>query len=337
MEDNSQIKGCPVNNLVPPIFNIMGSKLCVIQFPHPSVESVPTRAKQKLNPIIKGWNKGSHKRKFMKAKGQIVGSNNQLTNKQDLLFWGEWEPASWVKPITQWQGNGVQPKWLHEPFLSKNSINSANTNCGSAGCNPMPYPNNYDNTDPFVFNDYFLYSLCRQVRKDKSGMSVPTQMQSLSQGSIILFGSALSSPFPHFALDTVFVVGESRLYHPCQYKKDLKGFIPKNYDMIMGFPNSQIQTQYTCYHGATVNNPIEGMYSFVPCKPYPGYNLGFPRVMLTNIHFAQFGNIIINSLSRNYHITNLHNNFQACKKIWDELCRIVNQQGYERGVNFEYK
>lgn len=335
MEENYQINGFPADNVVSPILRLGGSKLCIIQFPHPGMESVPARAEQRQDPIVKGWNQGSHKRKFMKTKGQIVDCNNQLTNKQDLLFWGEWEPTSWVERITQYHGNGVQPKWLHKPFLNKNDINNTGTNCYGTKCNPMPCPNSYDNTDPFVFNDYFLYSLCRQVRKNKNGMRVPTQMQSLSQGSIILFGSALSSPLPHFALDTVFVVGESRKYRPCQYKKDLNGFIPKNYDMIMGFPNSQDQTQCTCYHGATVNNPIGGMFSFVPCKPYPGYNLGFPRVMLTSTHFAQFGNIIINSLSRNYHKTVLHD-IRVCKDIWDELCKIVKQQGYERGVNFEY-
>lgn len=334
MEKNSQTNGFPANNLVPPIQSILGSKLCIIQFPHPGVESAPTRVEMRKNPMSKGWNQGSHKRKFMKSKGQIVDCNNQLTDKQDLLFWGEWEPTSWVERIAHCHGSGVQPKWLHIPFLKKNAISSSTSYCGT-GCNPMPYPNSYDNTDPFVFNDYYLYSLCRQVRKNRSGMYVPTQMQSLSQGSIILFGSALSTPFPHFALDTVFVVGESRVYRPCQYKKDLKGFIPKDYEKIMGFPYSKDQRLYTCYHGATVSNPIGGMFSFVPCKPFPGYNLGFPRVTLTSTDFARFGNIIIDGLSRNYHKTNLRD-IQVCKNIWDELCNIVKNQEYERGVNFEY-
>ena len=316
-------------------------KLLVVQFPHPGVEAVPTMAAQKSNPSVMAWNNSAqHKRKFMKATGQIVNINGTLSPKQDLLFWGEWEPTSMVYPITQWQGNGVQPQWLHIPFLNANAAPAAGGTANTAGCGGcVPTPYGGINTDPLVFGDYFIYSNCKQTRKNK-GIPEPTQMQYLLPGSIILFGSKLldSTGTPYFGLDTVFVVGDSRPYQPCNYKTDLKGFVPPDFARIMGPSFMKIKTQFTCYHGATVNNPIEGMFSFVPCKPYPNANIGFPRVKLTDKDFAQFaqyGNIIINGLSRIYHYTVIPN-LQTSRSIWGKVCNIIQQQGYERGVNLRY-
>ena len=335
-------------------------KLCVVQFPHPKDEATPTRQQQKNSPIFYPWNcSGRHKRKFMKAVGQIVDSNNQLSAKQDLLFWGEWEPTSIAEQITQWSGNGVQPQWLHIPYLKiPNSIipPGAQANGGAGGfpgeeeiygaganscggCSPQPGPNNYPNdlnTDPLVFGNYFIYSNCRQI-KNYSGKLIPTQLAFLQQGSIILFGSKLTDTngIPYFALDTVFVVGESRRYIPFNYNTNLKGFVPKAFPVIMGNFMSN-KNCFTCYQGATFNQPVQGMFSFSPCKPYKGVNEGFPRVKLTDKDFAQFGNIIINGLSRNYHLTDIPNLDVSCM-IWDKVCQIVQQQGYERGVNFENK
>ena len=328
-------------------------QLLVVQFPHPGTEAVPTRLEKMSNPIVKAWNQGSHKRKFMKAKGQIVDCNGNLLPEQDLLFWGEWEPTSWVYPIQQSSGNGVQPQWLHIPFLDVSAtppagVSSNVTGCGGAGCNPTPnvptsLQQKYSNTDPLVFGDYFIYSNCRQTRKN-DGVPAPTQMQSLLSGSIILFGSKLSDQNgnPYFALDTVFVVGESRPYVPKDCKIDLNGFVPHDFARIMGPSFMNGSTPFTCYRGATVNNPIEGMYSFLPCKPYPGMNIGFPRVKLTDKDFAQLtklvnnSKIIINGLSQNYHYTEIQN-LTISKKIWETVCDIVKQQGYERGVNLKYQ
>lgn len=295
----------------------------VVQFPHPGTESMPSRVERKSTPIVRDYNKGKHKRKFMKAIGQTVDDNGTISEKKDLLFWGEWEPTSWAEPINP-QGS-CDPHWMHKPFLE---INGTNTSQGI---------DEYANTDPFVFGDYFIYSNCRQMRTYK-GQKVSSRLCSLQVGSVILFGSAMKVPFPHFALDTVFVVGESKQYVPRNYKKGLNAFIPENFERIMGFeqwPDEFIDLQFRCYHGVTADKPINGMYSFVPCKPYNGIHVRFPRVILTNRDFAAFGNIIIDKLSQNYHYTAL-DNISESKKIWDKVCQIVRQQGCERGVNFEY-
>ena len=321
-------------------------KLCVVQFPHPGQEPTLARANRKHQPIVHPWNQGSHKRKFMKALGQTVDSNGAISSKKELLFWGEWEPTSLVEPITQWQGNGVQPKWLHLPFLhtgatkvtpqTGSSIRAATS--GGAGCAPN---SNGINTDPLIFGDYFIYSNCRQARMGNNGKIVSTIMQSLQPGSIILFGSKLSdsNKCPYFALDTVFVVGEARKYVASNYKNDLKGFVHKDFAKIMGHSFIKGTSQFTCYHGATVTNPVDGMFSFVPCKTYPGVNIGFPRPKLVSQDFAPFNhknkNIISNGLSRIYHYTVIPN-IQTSRMIWNAVCNIIQQQGYERGVNLNY-
>lgn len=259
----------------------------------------------------------------MKAIGQTVDDNGTISEKKDLLFWGEWEPTSWVEPIKP-KGSG-DPHWMHKPFLEIN------------GTSTYQDIDEYANTDPFVFGDHFIYSNCRQMIT-YNGQKKPSRLCSLQVGSVILFGSALKVPFPHFALDTVFVVGDSKQYVPRNYKKGLNTFIPENFERIMGFeqwPDEFIDLQFRCYHGVTADKPINGMYSFVPCKPYNGIHVGFPRVILTNRDFAAFGNIIIDKLSQNYHNTAL-DNISESKRIWDKVCQIVRQQGCERGVNFEY-
>lgn len=69
--------------------------LYIVQFTHPGPEHTLSPIERKNG--IKEWNSGSHKRKFMIAEGQIVLNNPAaLSDRQKLMFWGEWEPTSQI-------------------------------------------------------------------------------------------------------------------------------------------------------------------------------------------------------------------------------------------------
>lgn len=313
----------------------MAREILFVQFAHPGNEYVLTSAEKKIH--IKRWNYDFHRRKFIQATGQIV-KNNTLSPKQDLLFWGEWEPTSRVLANST---KVVIPKWIHFPFVEvepngifkewgpftkkKGTIScgsSSPNTCSSGSCtsqtNPLP-----QNTDPFVFNEFFYYSCCKQDRF--------TRLKNLEKGSIILFGSSKKDQNGQFAfmLDTVFVVSDYRSYDSDHYANDLKGFIPQNYDQIMGFKYWPAKNNI-CYKGASVNNPINGMFSFVPCKPISGNEMGFSSIKLTNNDISILANYI---RSVKYTFSDQDKN----KKTWDKLCSIIHNQGFELGVNFEYK
>lgn len=309
-------------------------KLRFVQFTHPGGEH--TVSPVELKAGIKNWNTGPHRRKFIKAEGQVVNGGT-LSAPQDLLFWGEWEPYSYVKKIDA----KTTPKYVHEPFLqirgkivvvpqpliasSKTSVNN-DIDDDMNSCNSCGKTIALQNTDPFVFNDYFLYSLCKQNRF--------INLRFLDQGSIILFGSSLlkGNGAPCFMVDTVFVVDEWKSYQTENARKDLKGFTPKYYEEIMQFKTGK--NILTCYRGATFNHPVGDMFSFVPCKPcVEGKVVGFQRPV---IYAKDFPGIItdnLNSTPKFSAISSLAN----MKCIWDKLCRIIRGQGFELGVNFKYK
>lgn len=308
----------------------MARKVYIVQFAHPGAEHSIESQEKKTG--IKEWNYGSHKRKFLKAFGQCVLKNGSLTSSKDLLFWGEWEPTSKFCNVCSTIGTGVQPVFIHEPFLSK----------GAGGLILPPFKKKKisrkgkitthirQNTDPFVFGDYFLYSNCKQRKKIlKSKKTTFTKMGTLEKGSIILFGSTISKEQggPYFVLDTVFVVGEYKCFNTKNIQTDLSGYVPSDYVDIMGF-TKWTPTDYVCYKGASVSNSFDGMFSFVPCKPSDSINVGFPRVKLTS------KDIIF--ISDNLNAAPKYKEMSNTKDMWNKICEIVRSQGFELGVNFKY-
>jgi len=88
-----------------------------------------------------------------------------------LQFWGEWEGNSVFHPINDGVGNG---NGIHEPFHSTQI-------------------RGFENTDPYIYGDFFKYATCSQ-----SG-----ELLNLMPSSLILFGTTKDIGFE---LDTVFVV-----------------------------------------------------------------------------------------------------------------------------------
>lgn len=330
-------------------------KLNVVQFLHPSGEhGVDDRKK-----MIKYWNQGPHKRKFMKVQGQYVTDQGTLSEQMSLLFWGEWEPNSHVVE-TFTPANKLWPRYLHEPYLpsSKHAAispsASAPTPCkGSCseimkkpkgGCSTTDWDNDCcQNTDPFVFGEAFIYSLCQQWKKDTKGCLHTTYLSRLPVGSLILFGSKVTldtgtTTEEAFALDTVFVVGESRPYTIKSYKNDLNGFIPKDYGYIMGFDHARgagVGISIRCYKGATPSNPVNGMYSFSPCQEAdPNGGKSFQKVLIRNSDgLGSYINVCLTQGSKG----KIAIPESEAHEVWTKICEIVEKQGCLKGVNFQYK
>lgn len=309
--------------------------ISVIQFTHPGGEHILNWQEKKAGNI-KGWNYVKHKRKFMRTIGTCLDDQGRVLDNQDLLFWGEWEPTSSVVSVTQFHGNGVMPTLVQTPFLQKNQA-------GNVIAPPFIIKTRSNvrkqymrqNTDPFVFADNFYYCCCKQHLKT---------LRSLDPGSIILFGSTIfSQQGPYFVLDTVFVVGESRGYVPGSsgtYQQDLKGFIPADYDQIMGFGNwnNPNKKQFVCYKGATFNNPVDGMYSYVPCKLCNDNVIGFPRVRIDGALLNRLfnGKVIFNDNLNTAPKITFMNSLNESKLVWDEISKQVQQQGFIKGLSFKY-
>lgn len=133
----------------------------------------------------------------------------------------------------------------------------------------------FQNTDPFVFGDRFLYVCCQQHRRGR-----PTQLRYLKKGSVLLFGSCLGE---HFVLDTVLVVASYEDYTPA----DMTGVgtaIPPAYENVT-LKRIRPDLSYRLYAGARYSDPYHGMYSFFPCRPAADCPNGFARPRIASPRF----------------------------------------------------
>jgi hypothetical protein len=225
--------------------------LCFVQFLHPGAEPGLRTAGEMP------WNTGArHKRKFLRAPGAYrLAAEGKTVRSREVDFWGEWEPQSTVEPVVKPQPGG--PRWVHRPFYDPPSARQW-----------------VQNTDPFVFGPQFLYTGCQQHRQAR-----PTQLAKLRPGSLLLFGSARGR---RFRLDTVFVVGEKAIDHARRNRvRRIGDAVPDAYwDITLNpwyaghVPVGQI---HRLYFGATPEQPVNGMFSFFPCRPLDADPDGFAR------------------------------------------------------------
>jgi hypothetical protein len=151
-----------------------------VQFMHPGPE--PWYGKDEAG--ICEWNTTkTHKRKCIRADIRCWDRDRGVeTNPREMYFWGEWETASRYE--MQPDLSAGMPRAIHELIRPQTGIR----------------PKGGQNTDPFVFGDRFMYTICHQP-------SYPS-LRNLEEGSIIAFGSRLrNGSETHFGLDTLFVVG----------------------------------------------------------------------------------------------------------------------------------
>jgi len=229
----------------------MSQLVNVVQFPHPGPEHVPGHDR------VMPWNVGRHRRKFLHSPGQWIDGKGDVRH-GDMTFWGEWEAPSRV--IRRWMPQTHLPSFLQEPFITE-----------------LPDGRELQNTDPLVFGSHFRYSNCKQFDQ-KNG--TPTGLQDLEPGSVILFGSKRRGTV-QFVLDTVFVVARGRSYAPatvsCLFDEPFVRRVVVEPLLTWEGPRSQ---RFTLFDGATPDDAIDGMFSFVPCLPFDGDFHRFSRPVI---------------------------------------------------------
>ena len=226
----------------------------LVHFPHPGTEHNPGRMSRQP------WNTNKeHGRKFLCSAGGYVDANGSLAE-APLAFWAEWEAPSYVRKC--WAKDGELPQFLQEPVWERPRIRGFR-----------------QNTDPWVFGDCFRYSNCHQLNQKG--------LRNLAAGSVILFGSKRPGKF-EFVVDTVFVVVEHRQkFSPANPPNTDEAFRVCTIESLAsgGDANTcgtssacgDANALFTLYSGATYEAPINGMYSFVPCRCADRENVRFAR------------------------------------------------------------
>jgi len=167
----------------------------------------------------------------------------------DLVFWGEWEAPSYV--IERWEQKDPLPRFLHRPVWERPTAKGTR-----------------QNTDPWVFGDSFKFSNCKQLTPKRNRSA----LQSLTPGSIILFGSTIGD---EFVIDTVFVVKDCCRFSPRDTPESDEAFRICTVESLL--TSGSADDPLTLYRGATYETPINGMYSFVPCRRANAEHVRFQR------------------------------------------------------------
>lgn len=285
----------------------MENVLCFVQFIHPGGEHRPDVGR------FKGWNRASHRRKFLKSSGGYLLDGK--TEDGEIVFWGEWEPESEViREIYAPLPHG--PRYVYRPYY----------------VTPRSYEG-LQNTGPFVFGRQFYYTGCQQ--RTKNG---PTQLRYLARGSVILFGSCIGKS--EFVLDTVFVVDDWIEHSRRDYRERLAE-VPEAYKDVTVSPwyqepfsdmkgcvRAHPAESWRLYFGATQERPLGGMYSYFPCLPYEEEGKGFarPRIRLEGI--------ITDNLPQGKKL-NPQPSLNGVKRLWDDVAAQVRDQALALGVYTE--
>jgi hypothetical protein len=167
----------------------------IVLMPHPVAEATVEAAE--LVP----WNRGAHVRKFVECEGEYRERAGGATQEATLGFWCEYEPPTRAERTGAAYGPG-EPAFVHR-IAPVRSVHRDTGSCRDPkrmpGCAP---PGHETNTDPWVFQDGFTWTVCRHHRKG----ALTRVIRSLSEGDLVLFGSALPKR-AQWLLDTVLVVG----------------------------------------------------------------------------------------------------------------------------------
>ena len=226
-----------------------GGDVRVVQLPHPGGEHDMSRR------TTRPWQSGEalHRRTFLQAPGSYRTTPTGNDVQGDIAVWTEWEAEARV--LTDLDPVPGGPRWLCQ---------------ANPEAEPPELPDGVppQNTDPFVFGDRFRYSGCKQPDNIK--------LRTLGRGALILFGSNTGG---QFALDTVFVVAGWVDHTRDTYKNLPDGITSDAHRLFMLDPWYGWNTGKTfrLYLGATTDMNIDGMFSYVPCRPANGRQSGFAR------------------------------------------------------------
>lgn len=254
------------------------------------------------NEIIRDWNRDRcHYRKLIKNTGIYLSNLNSRPVEDDLIFWGEWEGYSTFLPIKDGKGH---PSGIHFPFHSTDNIG-------------------HQNTDPYVFGDFFKYAICAQRKT----------MQELAPQSLILFGRNIKDGFQ---VDTVFVIkdfetaesvskNDALNYTKVYREETLERLInPKTGNRV--YLGKKPSSKKRLYRGQTWKENKE-YFSFVPCSPSKEQSLKLDRAILTEkelpyLEYKQFQGFLFNK-SKNH----------SPEEIWKDVVNSILKQGFSLGIH----
>jgi hypothetical protein len=286
-----------------------------VQLFHPSGEpklSFITNGKCPENTVNNGQ---PHFRKFIHSKnGSYVIPNSSDDTKTwprndgCFTFWGEWEhsssvtfPPSFRNRSSVYRNNGF-PFQLHTPITPP--ILPPN-----GGTNKTLFT---ESTDPFVFCEPMLYFCC-QIKGNN-------QLRKLSCGDIVVFGSKLNG---QFVVDTVFVVSDQ-----------VSVYDTALCELFAQANDAHFSATSQVYRGATLANPVDGMFSFFPALPCDadGTPQPFQRPTLVLRSFPGF---ISQELNQHHKISPenktarpTHNNYD----VWSEIVSEITAQSKVLGL-----
>jgi hypothetical protein len=289
----------------------------IIYFFHPGKEHGYDKNCSQNGVLLKDWNCGEHRRKFLLNEGSYIKNGKKYKGK--LLFWGEWEPPSEVKKLQSNSSQPENPKYLHIPFLptdeqiKKYQKKIGKTSqCKKSCCRDAE--SCCRDTDPFVFGKSFIYEICLQRHF--------TSLRNLEKGSLIIFGSHLNK---RFVIDTVFVVKNVKEHY--SFEDVIKMNLGKYPEIATKFIIANSNNKFTLYTGATYEDQVNGMYSFVPAKVYDGQEKGFPRISLpkSSIHEKQNMGIAKKDNASEKDISDL----------WRDIKKEVSKN-HVLGINFKF-
>ena len=252
---------------------------------------------EKYNPIPGSKKAFEHYRKFIQNQGQYLSSIKSKPKEADLLFWGEWEGHSIFNPLPNSDRKRF-PNGIHRPFHSI-------LNKGA------------QNTDPYVYGDYFKYAVCLQ----KGAL---TKLPPLS---LILFGTTYIK-LNAFYLDTVFVVDSSvpakkvMTTGASAYSRTYREATLNQLDEYNGNTLSEVKL----YHGLTWwdNNKY---FSFVPSKANP--NRGFERLRI------DLGDPLFSLAGNTQGYSYLPKCSLSPQELWEKIALRCFKEGFVLGIRFQ--
>jgi hypothetical protein len=260
----------------------------VVQFPHPGAEHRPGKED------VFRWNADKHRRKFLRSPGAFVDVHDQRVE-TDIVFWGEWEAPSRV--VERWPASGSLPRFLHEPFWE------------------TPVGDGFrQNTDPWVFGERLRYSNCKQASQKN--------LRELRVGSLVLFGSSLGDDF---VVDTVFVAADSFAFTTGKPAPEAAGecFATCTIDALGTLDRAP--EDFRVHLGATFEQPLHGMFSFMPCLPADATQTRFPRPTIKHDRLNPRSKQSPKGANDLIHLDEV----RAC---WESVVEQVRHQDLELGV-----
>jgi hypothetical protein len=251
---------------------------------------------------IRYWNRmkvngknNSHKRKFMEVDGKYVeGLNSRKEKLGTLRFWGEYEGHSQFELIKIHKRTKYwnEPYAVHIPFFCDKNIND-------------------QNTDPFIFGDYFYYSVCKKKK-----------LKNLQAGDIVIFGSEFGKKNRvQFYLDTVLVIDN---HNPTIESNEIKDKIFLE-STINRLGKEDCSNGFRTIH---IGQKFEGneIFSFFPAKPSNGTYFGRPILNTEKLKFQTPG-------ARTGCFSRELKGNESIQSIWEQIVNSVIEQGFVLGTH----